>query len=89
MNYLIIGIIAIAVISGLNIVCFFIGAKVGQKVVKGEDVQLPNPIKAVHESIETYKETKEAEKEQNYYDTILHNIDVYDGSPAGQREIPM
>ena len=33
-------ILLIAVISTLNIVCFFIGAKVGQKVVKGEELKV-------------------------------------------------
>lgn len=88
MDYLILGIIAIAVISGLNIVCFFIGAKVGQKVVKGEEVQLPNPIKAVQETVETYKEDKEAIKEREYYEAIAHNIDIYNGTSIGQMEIP-
>lgn len=88
MDYLIIGIIAIVVISGLNIVCFFIGAKVGQKVVKGEEVQLPNPIKAVQETVETYKEDKEAIKEREYYEAIAHNIDIYNGTSIGQMEIP-
>ena len=88
MDYLIIGIIAMSIISGLNIVCFFIGAKVGQKVVKGEEVQLPNPIKAVHETVETYKEDKEAIKEREYYEAIAHNIDIYNGTSIGQMEIP-
>ena len=47
----------IVVISILNIVCFFVGAKVGQKVVNNEPIKLPNmnPVKVIEE----YKEAKE------------------------------
>ena len=44
----------------MNILCFFIGAKVGQKVVKNEELKLPNPVKSIKEDIQTYEETKEA-----------------------------
>ena len=88
MDYILIGMVAILFVSGLNIVCFFIGAKVGQKVVRGEEVEIPNPVKAVKESVEAYKEDKEAIKEREYYEAIVHNIDVYDGTSIGQMEIP-
>ena len=88
MDYILIGMVAILFVSGLNIVCFFIGAKVGQKVVRGEEVEIPNPVKAVKESVEAYKEDKEAIKEREYYEAISHNIDVYDGTSIGQMEIP-
>lgn len=88
MDYILIVMVAILFVSGLNIVCFFIGAKVGQKVVRGEEVEIPNPVKAVKESVEAYKEDKEAIKEREYYEAIAHNIDVYDGTSIGQMEIP-
>ena len=72
----------------MNILCFFIGAKVGQKVVKNEELKLPNPVKSIKEDIQTYEETKEAMKEQEKLDTIAYNIDMYDGTSLGQREIP-
>ena len=70
--------IAIAVVSTLNIVCFFIGAKIGQKVQKGETITAPtvNPMKLYREHVEK----KEAEIEKNRLDTILRNIDRYDGT---------
>lgn len=78
--------IAIAVVSTLNIVCFFIGAKIGQKVQKGETITAPtvNPMKLYREHVEK----KEAEIEKNRLDTILRNIDRYDGTGSGQEDVP-
>jgi hypothetical protein len=78
-------ILLIAVISTLNIVCFFIGAKVGQKVVKGEEIKAPtlNPMTIYNE----HQEKKEVEKEKDKLDKILKNIDKYDGTEAGQEDI--
>ena len=65
--------------------CFLMGVKVGQAVSKGEKVELPaNPLTAAKE-----RQTKqEAEFEQNRLNTILHNIDRYDGTSDGQKEVP-
>ncbi len=79
-------ILTVLVVGTLNIVCFFIGAKVGQAVVKGKDLELPsvNPMKAYREM----QEKREAEKEQNKLDTILRNVERYDGTEFGQEDIP-
>lgn len=79
-------IILIAVVGALNIACFFIGAKVGQRVSKGEEVKLdiPNPIEAIRE----HNDKKEAEKEQDCLETIMRNIERYDGTARGQEDVP-
>ena len=79
-------ILTILVISTLNIVCFFIGAKVGQKVVKGETLETPslNPMEAYRQK----QEKKAAQEEQEKIDAIMRNIERYDGSPKGQEDIP-
>lgn len=73
------------IFSVTNIVCFIIGARVGQKIVKGEPIELPNinPIKAVRE----HRERKEAEMKQDRLNTILHNIEKYDGTGKGQEDV--
>jgi hypothetical protein len=78
-------VLLMAVMAASNILCFLIGAKVGQKVVKGEEVQLPtiNPMEAYRE----HQERKEAERVKDKVDTILRNIDNYDGTPNGQEEV--
>ena len=79
-------IILIISIGIMNILCFFIGAKVGQKVVKGETIELPKiePIKAIREHNEKSEILKLQERER----IISENIDAYDGTSLGQREIP-
>ena len=79
-------ILTILVTGTLNIVCFFIGAKVGQKVVKGEPIEIPSlkPMDAIREK----EEKREARKEQEKIETIMRNIEKYDGTPLGQEDIP-
>ena len=68
------------------ILCFMLGASVGQKVVKGEPVELPNidPFKAYRE----HEARKAQREEQERVNTILHNIDSYDGTGNGQADVP-
>lgn len=78
-------ILLLLIVGALNVVCFFIGAKVGQKAVKGEEIQAPeinltNPVKA-------YREKKKAEYEQDRIDTIMQNIESYNGTSAGQKDV--
>ena len=75
----------LAIASLTNIACFVIGAKVGQKVVRGESIEMPNinPYKAIKE----HKAQKEAEAEKNRVDTIMQNIDSYNGTGYGQKDV--
>jgi hypothetical protein len=77
-------IILIVSIGAINILCFLIGAKTGQKVIKGETVELPNvnPVKAINE----YKEDKRQKKEEENFNINLENIDNYDGTGLGQKD---
>lgn len=76
----------VAIVGTLNVVCFFVGAKVGQMVTKGEDVSIdiPNPVEIVRE----HTERREIEREQDRLDVIMRNIERYDGSANGQEEVP-
>lgn len=75
-----------AIITALNVTCFLIGAMVGQKVVKGEKIELPkvNPMEIYKE----HQEKKAAEEEKSKLDTILKNIERYDGTARGQEDVP-
>ena len=66
--------------------CFLLGARVGQAAGKGEKAELPavNPMKAW----ENRQEKKEAQKEQDRMDVILQNIESYDGTGYGQKDVP-
>jgi len=71
----------------LCIVSFTIGAIIGQRVQKGKDVTV-NPVKMVKEAVEERKEKKETDLKIRQVNTMLSNIDNYDGSGLGQKEIP-
>ena len=67
--------LVILLISILNIVCFFCGAKIGQKVSNNEPIEAPtiNPFKAYKERAEQ----KEVEDEMAKLEKTLANIDNY------------
>ena len=79
-------ILLILTVGTLNVVCFFVGAKVGQKVSKGEpvEVKIPNPMQAIRER----EDKREAKREQDRIDTIIRNIENYDGTGNGQEDVP-
>lgn len=79
-------ILLILVVGTLNVACFFIGAKVGQAVSKGEKIELPeiNPL----ELYRKHEANKEADAEKKKLDTIMENIEAYDGTGNGQKDIP-
>ncbi len=76
----------LAVMGATNILCFVIGAKVGQAVARGEKIETPsvNPLQAVRE----HKGRKLAQAEQDRIDTIMRNIEGYDGTSRGQEDVP-
>lgn len=78
-------ILLVAVIAASNIVCFTIGAKIGQKAAKGEEIRIvPEPLLEAKHS----RESKEAQLKREQMEMILKNIDIYDGSAAHQQDIP-
>lgn len=79
-------VLLILVMGFMCIICFMVGAKVGQTVSKGEEVKLPsvNPMDAIRK----HQERKEAEFEQDRLDTIMRNLEAYNGSSDGQKEVP-
>lgn len=78
-------IILVIVTSAMCIWSFVIGAKVGQAVRNGEKVELPtvDPMQAYRE----HRAKKEAEMELQRFDTILRNIDIYNGTNEMQEEV--
>ena len=65
---------------------FGFGMNFAVKVMKGEEVKvdIPHPIEAIKEHLER----KEVEKEQDKLAVMMENIDNYDGTDLGQKEIP-
>ena len=73
-------------VGALCIGCFLIGAKVGQTVIKGETLEMPsvNPFEAYRKN----EARKLAQEEQDRIDTIMRNIERYDGTANGQEDVP-
>jgi hypothetical protein len=80
-------VVLVLTVGVLCISCFIIGAKVGQTVSKGEEVKMPaffNPIEAYRE----HENKKHAREEQDILDTIMRNIECFDGTGRGQEDVP-
>lgn len=79
-------VLLVLTVGVLCIACFVIGAKVGQKAAKGEDITLPNlnPMEAIRAA----QDKRESQKEQDKIDTIMRNIEGYDGTGRGQEDVP-
>lgn len=78
-------VLLILIVGTLNVVCFFVGAKVGQSVVKGEAIEIPtlNPMRAYREA----QDKRQAQREADKLETIMQNIEAYDGTGNGQKEV--
>ncbi len=70
------------------LVSFIKGIQIGIKLRKDEPIEVQSPITYVKEKIQENKDNKIIEKEQEITQTNLDNIDNYDGSSIGQKDIP-
>ena len=80
-------VIAICTMFGAFILLSYtLGLKNGQKLSKSEEITLPqlNPVKIIQSEIETHEERKK----QDQLDIMMSNIDNYDGTGIGQKNIP-
>ena len=68
------------------IISFILGAYVGQKVVKGENIEI-NPIKVIDEYKEEKKAKEKIAEEESKFDIMMNNIDSYDGTGIGQKDL--
>ena len=79
-------VISIALVTVMNMFCFLLGTRTAQKVNRDEEIKLPsiNPIEIIKE----HREQKEAQIEQDRYNTMLENINNYKGDATGQKDLP-
>lgn len=79
---------AMLVLVGIqNLICIYMGVKIGLALARGEAINLPNPIEAVKEHKEKKEAQEAAAKEQKRIDAILRNIDNYNGTAEGQEDV--
>ena len=67
------------------ITAYTLGLKNGQKLKNNEEIKMPeiNPVKIVRNEIESFEE----KKRQATFETMMSNIDNYDGTGLGQKDI--
>lgn len=81
-----IAIMTMLVLIGIqNLICIVIGIKIGL-LANGEP--LPNPVEVYKEHKAKAEAKKEAKAEQDKLETILRNIETYDGTGFGQLDVP-
>ena len=80
-------IILITVVGTLNLMCFLFGAKVGQSVAKGKEIETPT-LKTPMQALKERQDSKEAKKELERIETIMANIERYDGTGNYQQDVP-
>lgn len=67
----------------INIICLLIGVEIGQKTSKGEKVTIPTPTKIITE----IKENRERKMEEELNAKMLDNINNYNGTALGQKDL--
>lgn len=71
----------------LNVMCVLVGVRIGQKVERNELIELPkipNPV----EVVSGIREERIGRAEREKLEAVMSNIDAYDGTSLGQRDIP-
>lgn len=80
--------ILISLVSNIMVIlAFYIGFKCSQATKQQGGQQILNPVKVVKEQIINSKISKEMQEEQNRIDIQMANIDTYDGTSKGQKDI--
>lgn len=77
----------VLILELFNLFCLIVGVSIGQKVSKNKEIKI-NPISAIKQEVKETKEEKKQELKQRQIDTMLYNIDNYNGDGLGQRDIP-
>lgn len=82
-------VIILCTLFGAFILFAFIkGIELGQRLNRNERIEIKSPITATSERIKEHKTNKALAEEQEIMKINLENIDNYNGSSLGQKEIP-
>lgn len=83
-------VILICTVGITNVISLIIGVKVGQKVGRNEEIKLPEIKLPEINSAKFFSETEESKKaevERKNMEIMLENIDIYDGTDLGQKDL--
>lgn len=67
----------------LSVFCFIKGYNIGAREINKPEIKLETPM----QKIERAKENKKAAEKRSRLNTLLENIENYDGSSKGQKEL--
>ena len=84
-------ILMLLVAGAINLLCFVVGARVGQKSARGEEIEIPTPsLPSVSrlDARQSKEEMEQAKREQERFEAIMRNIEAYDGTWVGQEDVP-
>ncbi len=85
-------ILVILISSITNVFCFFIGAKLGQKIVNKEEIKFDDIKPNITLDPRKIRQHKEEEMNMKHeiekMDIIMQNIENYDGTDYKQEDVP-
>lgn len=79
--------ISTIIISAFIMFSFIVGLHYGSKVKKDEVINIPTPNKVIQKKRQQTRFEEEKKREDQALETMLYNIEVYDGTGNGQKEI--
>lgn len=71
------------IISFSNIACLIMGLKIRDC----KEIKISNPVEMIKEHKENKEIQQEEHQKQKALETMLYNIEIYDGTEEGQRDI--
>lgn len=78
----------ILLVWSIGLICllaFYFGFSAGRgEQIANKEIELPNPLNMYRE----HKEKQEVKRKQEKDDVIMQNINIYDGTANGQKDIP-
>lgn len=77
----------VIILCAINLISFIVGAKIGQGSIKDREITF-NPIKAIKNDLKENKINKKEDLRRRKIETALENIENYNGTGLGQKEIP-
>lgn len=81
-------IILCTVFGAFILFAFIKGIELGQRLNRNERIEIKNPVAVTSEKLKEHKINKASAEEQEIMKINLENIDNYNGSSLGQKEIP-
>lgn len=83
-------VLLITIVGMFNLLSFYLALKMNNKteIVKEKKNVTINPVKIYKTAKERKRIEEEKQKEQEILKANLENIENYDGTPLGQKDIP-